>query len=124
MGAQRPDICQLVQKKRFFCTTDFVWFVLTAQKELEAPLWICFTPAYEFLIVKKKICFLMFFIENKSVEKKLMFFHVHLLGNLYIGETLGENPKCVRFFFDRKFFDEKIPKNIFFQKKSKIHILE
>ena len=37
-------------KKTFFCTTDFMWFVLTAQKELEALLWICFTPAYDFLM--------------------------------------------------------------------------
>ena len=37
-------------KERDIFIQDFVWFVLTAQEELEALLWICFTPICVFLI--------------------------------------------------------------------------
>ena len=51
---------------------DFAWFVLTAQEELEALLWICFTPRYIFLIFKKKYFsrfFHRFFF--RSIKKSL-----------------------------------------------------
>ena len=41
-------------KKNIFLSTDFVWFVLTAQKELGALLRICFTPIHVFLIFYDK----------------------------------------------------------------------
>ena len=48
---------KLVENKGRFFVPDFVWFVLTAQEELEALLWICFTPDYMLLIFFEKIFF-------------------------------------------------------------------
>ena len=43
----------------------FVMAVLDAQKELEALLWICFTPRIVLLIFEEKIYFFgKFFVEN------------------------------------------------------------
>ena len=99
LGAQRPDICQLVKKKGFFCTTDFVWFVLTAQKELEALLWICFTPVYEFLIFLRKNMYLDFFHRKNFDRKKIS--HIlgsHLGSHLYRDFQVNGHEKNVRFF--------------------------
>ena len=43
-------------------------FVLIAQAELEALLWICFTPRYVFLIFEEKLFFRFFFTENLLIE--------------------------------------------------------
>ena len=55
---------------------DFVWFVLTAQKELEALLGICFTPTYVFLIFLQKIC--LYFYSPIFFER---IFFSHILGS-------------------------------------------
>ena len=67
-------------KKGNFCTTNFVWFVLTTQKELEALLWICFTPRYIFLKFRIKI-FSRFFHPKIVWSKKIVDFFLGILGN-------------------------------------------
>ena len=51
---------------------------LSAQEELDALLWVCFTPSIIFLIfgVKKNLGF--FFAEKKSAEKSRFFFAIIL----------------------------------------------
>ena len=95
---------------------DFVWFVLTAQKELEALLWICFTPIHVFSVFYRKNIFRTFFIENFSIG----FLKSFMSCPFNWKSLLGENPKYMRENNPiEKFSIKKNQKNIFSVKNRK-----
>ena len=67
---------KLVENKGRFFVLDFVWFVLTAQEELEALLWVCLTPIYVFFIYFFESIFSWFFFSPK--KKGFTFFLSHI----------------------------------------------
>ena len=72
MVIDRPEAVVMFVIFRYFLVYFFVKSTfLATQKELEALLWICFTPRIVFLIFKEKIFFRRKNRRKKSGRKKI-----------------------------------------------------
>ena len=102
-------------------TFNFIMMVLSAQTELEAFLWICFTPKYMLLIFSGKYFFWFFFAD--FFRKKNLFFFWKFRFQKKVGNfSKNRGNFAIEIFSDKKIFGEKKIGNFFLEKNQKYKV--